>query len=433
MPTTSVRSRRRRLATVVVAAVTTVTGLAVGLSGTASSGSGHDPTVEHVPRPEYVDDARSFVAAVDFTTPTAATGAAVTVAALATPGTEHLQADLVVRSESENGLLRSFSVPHPAMSFAHGPGFFFEPGRYDLVVPFDARAETLRLRTPAGGDVAVVDTAPAIRAFCTDNPSHPDCLEADLAVGSVHGTAPLFAVMGQPVTVAVTSSVTNSGPDGPVAVRVVRSAVPSAGLAVMPTGPRVATTDLAVSGAWSGSDDYEVTCVAPGAHTLDVTVSVSPVRARVVDPDPSDDTATHRLTFDCAVPVTLNIKPGSRENPAKINGGVIPMAVLSTAAGEYGNPLAFDATRIDAGTVRFGSMAALLAGRGLGEAHGRIHPEHSVEPDERTVDRDLDAVLHVRREGSLSAGDRQACVFGRADIGGSVFAFVGCDKVDVRP
>lgn len=422
---------RRR---VLGSAVALLAALAAGasLAGTAGSQPTDDPLSESVPRPEYVDDARSFVASLDFAAPGRADQAAVTVAAVATPGTEHLKADVVVRSEGEGGVIRSATMSHPAMSFAHGTGYFFEAGRYDILAPFDARAERLRLSAIGGGDIVTVDTSAAIREYCVENPAHPDCIEADLAVTGLAASAPLFAVVGEPVTIAAKTSVTNQGPDGPVGAVTVRRATASPGLALATPAVRTGTASLAVAADRSYDDHHDVTCVTPGAHTLRLASEVAPERARVVDSDPTDDRQERVLTIDCALPITLNIKPGSVENPVRINSGVVPMAALSTTAGEYGNPVAFDATAIDAATLRFGSRTALLAGGGAAEAHERIHPEDSFERDESTRDGDLDAVLHFRRTASLQPGDTKACVFGRARLGGGTLSFFGCDDVAVK-
>jgi hypothetical protein len=109
------------------------------------------------------------------------------------------------------------------------------------------------------------------------------------------------------------------------------------------------------------------------------------------------------------------------------------VAALSTRAGEYGNPLVFDATRIDPSSVRFGSPTGLLAGRGVPEIHGSVHPEDSLELDERTRDRDLDALLHFRpRRSAITPTDTRGCVFGRVTPAGGGFSFYGCDNVSVR-
>ncbi|MGH9280040.1 MAG: hypothetical protein ACRD12_18325 [Acidimicrobiales bacterium] len=43
-------------------------------------------------------------------------------------------------------------------------------------------------------------------------------------------------------------------------------------------------------------------------------------------------------SVDCAVPVTVNIQPRSTVNPVNLRRSTLPLAVLTTAAGEYGNP-----------------------------------------------------------------------------------------------
>ena len=63
------------------------------------------------------------------------------------------------------------------------------------------------------------------------------------------------------------------------------------------------------------------------------------------------------------VPVAINIHPGSSENPVNLkSNGNIPVAVLSTRPGEYGLPLAFDATSIHPLTTSFGPKAVVSTG-----------------------------------------------------------------------
>jgi hypothetical protein len=177
---------------------------------------------------------------------------------------------------------------------------------------------------------------------------------------------------------------------------------------------------------------YTVTCTEPGARTLDFTTTVAPKRASVIDPNSANNKRTTRLALDCAIPVTINIQPGSTENPVNLGGSTLPVAVLTTTAGEYGNPLAFNATTIDGASVRFGSPSLLLLGMGTPEIHLQIHPEDALELDEKTRDRDLDVLLLFRpREDSLTTADTIGCVFGRFTGPNGPLSFYGCDKVTV--
>lgn len=427
--TVSRRLRGARLPLAVVAAV-----LVAGVAVTAEAApGGSDPLVEPVPRPEYVDDARSFVLDIDFRSAESGTGAAVVVANVATPGTEHLKRDLVVTSDDVDGVpVRSTTIPNPALSFADGVGYFPEPGRYPVLVTFDSRVEQVRLTTPAGASVVTVDTTQALREHCIANPDDPDCRESDLAVDAVVATAPLFAVTGEPVTVGVASTVSNLGPDTPIDAQVERTVVAGPGLSVEPAAADSTRTLLALGTPQRLDRAYTVTCTAPGARTLDFTTAVGPRRGTVVDAQAANDRRTTRLTVDCAQPVTINVQPGSAANPVNRTGSTLPVAVLTTGAGEYGNPLAFDATTIVAESVRFASPAALLAGAGTAELHDAIHPEDALERDERTRDRDVDALLHFRpRQDSLSATDTRGCVLGRFTSPAGPLTFYGCDTVSV--
>ena len=104
-----------------------------------------------------------------------------------------------------------------------------------------------------------------------------------------------------------------------------------------------------------------------------------------------------------------------RTNPLNLTSdGVIPVAVLTTEAGEYDLPVAFHATQIDPLSGRFGPEAIVIAGGGAQEAHELGHLEDAIErSDEVTSDGDLDMVLHFGTQLSeLTGAETEACVRG---------------------
>ncbi|MHC4800156.1 MAG: hypothetical protein ACYTF1_26245, partial [Planctomycetota bacterium] len=122
------------------------------------------------------------------------------------------------------------------------------------------------------------------------------------------------------------------------------------------------------------------------------------------------------------------IRPG-RQN-------VVSVAVLTTAADEYGLPLPFDATLIDSLSVRFGHESLVWPNiGGAPETHERGHLEDSLELDESTADGDLDMVLHFRvKQTGIQPGLPEACVKGLWDAGGGeMHVFFGCDSVRTVP
>ena len=261
-----------------------------------------------------------------------------------------------------------------------------------------------------------------------------DCRESDLSVDAVAAPAPLFGVLGKPVTITVSSTVSNAGPDGPTEAKVERKVLAGTGITVTPDTAATTLTTLAVGTPQRLEKSYTVNCVEPGSRTLDFTTTVTPRRAYVVDSRADNNQRTARLTLDCAVPVTINVHPGSAKNPINLNGANVPTAVLTTHAGEYGPPLAFNATTIVVTSTRFGSPEILLRNLGVTEIHNRIHQEDSLERDEKTRDGDLDAVLHFGPpRDALVPSDTTACVFGKFTSSPSgLTSFYGCDTVDVK-
>lgn len=109
------------------------------------------------------------------------------------------------------------------------------------------------------------------------------------------------------------------------------------------------------------------------------------------------------------VEVTIDIKPGSADNPINLrSGGVTPVAIVSTPD--------FDATTVDPSSVRFGPAKAA-------ETHGRGHPQ------DVNGDGVRDLVLHfTTRDSGITRGDTEGCLTGSTTTGQTIF---GCDRVTV--
>jgi hypothetical protein len=139
--------------------------------------------------------------------------------------------------------------------------------------------------------------------------------------------------------------------------------------------------------------------------------------------------------IDCVVPIAINVRPGGFPNSINLNTDA-SLAALTTRAGEYGLPLAFDATAVDVSRTLWGLRERLFnvaTPAGAREVHGRGHIGRSYELDERTRDADRDMVLHFKpSESGLTLSTTRACLKGKylaAD--GSSFTFLGCDSVRV--
>jgi hypothetical protein len=241
-------------------------------------------------------------------------------------------------------------------------------------------------------------------------------------------------LIGDSVNVTLSKTVANNGPYSPIDVDVDVTSAPTGGVSVAPPSASQVISDLAVGTPAQVEEDFTLTCTGPGPQQVTFTDTVAPIGA--IDPDLSNNTA--EVTVE-SVP-----DPGDdqypRQLPNSINlkaSGWIPVAILTTAAGEYGLPLAVDATLIDPLSVRFGPADLLLNVEppgGATEFHGRGHLEDSFELDETTQDGDLDLVLHFQRpETGLDFDDSVGCVKGTIEIGGMAFEFFGCDSITPRP
>ncbi|WP_144122600.1 hypothetical protein [Catellatospora sichuanensis] len=431
------RLNRRALAVIAASAAALV---AVTVASTAAApGDPVDPATAPHPQYDYDDPSKSFLVELNF----GATSATLIDASVVGHRSRSrigdpplLQLSLTDEDGAAAGTLQAWDprwylVQAPAggeeLELRDGPGI--------LTLPFDADAASMLVRDlRAGTDLVTVDLSPAVREFCLAHPSDPDCVEADLAITSTTVSGDPLGVIGKPVAVQVKAAVANLGPDGPVDADVTQTASGSPGVTVTPANRTFDADGLAVGSPTTVTGDYNVVCTTAGAQTVTVTTSVVPEKAKVADLHPANNSASATFSIDCAVPVTVNVMPGSLTNPVNVNPGAVPMAVLTTAAGEYGNPLAFDAATIQAATVRVGVRGPLIAtSTGAPETHGKVHLEDSLELDEQTRDGDKDGVLHVRADQlGIQPGTVEICVRGRSGPGAGT-SFFGCDHITLVP
>jgi uncharacterized repeat protein (TIGR01451 family) len=259
---------------------------------------------------------------------------------------------------------------------------------------------------------------------------------ADIGITSFTADAtPGELLIGDSIEVTLTKNVVNDGLSSPIDVDVAVTAAPSAGIDVTPASAESTIAALEIGNVAEVIENFTVTCTDPGAQEVVFTNEVAPVGA--TDPDLSDNVAEITVSFDCVIPVKINIHPGSFPNSVNTQAkkGVVPVAVLTTDEGEFDLPFAVDATTIDPLSVHFGPADLLLnvdPPGGATEAHNRGHIEDSFDMDEVTMDGDLDMVLHFRRpESGIESGDTEACVKGQ--IGAEANTFFGCDSIVTRP
>ncbi len=259
---------------------------------------------------------------------------------------------------------------------------------------------------------------------------------ADLEVVSVDvlEAIPGEQLVGVDIPVTVQTVVRNYGPSSPINAAVDTDATPSAGTLVDPTSR--STTVLALTSTTDRTVDHEfvVQCTAPGLQEVVFDVALSPADPQDTDPDLSNNTGQATVEVECILPIAINIRPGNQFNRIQVNSNqAIPVAALTTEAGEYGLPVAFDATTIVPGSVRFGSSAELGVS-GASPLNGLFHVQDSFELDDRTRDRDRDMWFHFAQSGTgISSGQTEACMRGQFLSGGVAFTFFGCDFIATSP
>ncbi|MCD2452389.1 hypothetical protein GO003_018535 [Methylicorpusculum oleiharenae] len=315
---------------------------------------------------------------------------------------------------------------------------------------FDPDASHAAIADTFSNSDIVVDLKPVIHTFCVDKLEDPECFDSDLEMLSVAAVdQPPFVLLGKPIDLIIQSIIDNNGPETKPAPPEEEKGIDahfnqqvagiSQGISISPSGVSdQQEVGLLVGSPRMNNQTYTITCLEPGLHKATFTSSIEPLSAAVIEPHEStniesNNTKAFILEVDCAVPVTINNKPKSFPNSINTKqNGVIPVAVLTTEQGEYGNPIAFNAQAILPLTVHYGIESLASFDNGAIEAHGKMHIEDSYELDEKTKDKDLDAVFHFPVQGTgLVSGDTKTCIKGKFTDNGNTFTFFGCDSVNI--
>ena len=189
---------------------------------------------------------------------------------------------------------------------------------------------------------------------------------ADLAIDSFTVVAPPTELLvGQSANVTLRKAVSNAGPSSPMDVRADADGVGVPGASVSPA--RQSTNVLAARGGLAtdrrGDGDGDV----PRGQLALVLVHEHDRAAQTGRhrPEPREQHGECRVLAHLRRAGDDQHQAGSDPNSVNPNQGgqSVAVAILTTAAGEYGNPLAFDATTVDPLSVRFGP-AALVNGGG---------------------------------------------------------------------
>lgn len=177
-------------------------------------------------------------------------------------------------------------------------------------------------------------------------------------------------------------------------------------------------------------EEFGVGCLVAGEHDLLFTNEIHGVDPHLLDHVPGNNVIESARTIECVVPVAVNIRPGNPHNAVSpASHQQVPVAVLTTDAGEYDLPVAFDAATVNPATAHFGTLTVLGGGGGSTASHDFIRD--SFELDDHTKDGDRDMVLHFPVVGTgADAQQTELCVTGSfLGDSGVWYTFLGCDEV----
>ncbi len=259
---------------------------------------------------------------------------------------------------------------------------------------------------------------------------------ADLSVRNLTVENPPFEMRTrEEVVIALASRIDSGGPSSPMDTDLTLTGSADPGASVSPTLLR--TRQVALTRDENrGVLSYAIlTCRTPGRHRFDFDLGIAPTRAPDTDPDPSADAAQSSLSVDClgTEEVVINVQPGQWPNRVPLTSRELNLAILSTAAGEYGRSEAFDATTIVEDTVRIGTRRMVDGTEPGSTTFAGITLDDSFEPGppETVQDGDADMVVNIIdvQSTGLRMGDTELCAKGQYidRTTGERRDFVGCD------
>ena len=238
--------------------------------------------------------------------------------------------------------------------------------------------------------------------------------------------------IGDHVDLTIRKSFANRGPSAPIDIRVTRTGSASPGATVTPASAGLTVSGVDDDGIRVLDETFTVSCQAPGPHTFTFTNTFALADPNAVDPDHTNDSATTTVIWMRGA--------GDHQHQARRlpqcpqPEGQSSVAVLTTGAGEYGLPLAFDATHPAAHRPVRDERRG-LGGRRRLERDPRDGPSQGqLRADEVTQDGDIDMLLHFAlADSGLTQSSTEGCVWGMLAGGGGTYAFFGCDSVKVSP
>ena len=265
---------------------------------------------------------------------------------------------------------------------------------------------------------------------------------ADLSMASLTvDNPPVQMLTGENVVINLSSVITSAGPSSPMDTLLTLTAAADAGASVSPTWLKTSQVALAHGERRALDDHAIISCRTRGKHVYDFTHRLDPARSPDTDPDSSNDEARASLTVECLGPddIVVNLQPGEWPNRVKLGTREASLAILTTAAGEYGRPEAFDAANVIVESVRIGTRrmvqglepgTSTFGGTALDDSFEPVPPENVQDQD-----RDLTFFYFDVADSGLRATDSEMCAMGvyRDPATGEKREFFGCDVAVVIP
>jgi uncharacterized repeat protein (TIGR01451 family) len=282
--------------------------------------------------------------------------------------------------------------------------------------------------TTITNQASVTGAADAIDPDLSNNATSLDTLVvavADLEISSFEAIDPPTEVLvSEYIEITLSKFLISKGPSHPMSTRLINNVTTTGGVTSNAKNPDLQNMSPGLSEEpeilGEVLDVYTIRCVAPGKQTFTFTSEIQPLHPEDTDPDLSNNVKTLHLDVECVLPVAIDI----RTKIINLNSNrPVTVLVLTTSAGEFGLPVAFDASTIDPLSVRFGLYDTVW-----NETGGASDTDGKGQRTRRGMRLYFGAL-----ESGLTEDTTVACVKGTwIDTDGIPRTFFGCDTVVVK-
>jgi uncharacterized repeat protein (TIGR01451 family) len=190
---------------------------------------------------------------------------------------------------------------------------------------------------------------------------------ADLAILSVGVLNPPTELLaGESLNLTLQTVVSNNGSSAPMDSAFRAAVTASTNALIEPAEFQIEELALGLNESRTVENVFTVLCNGGGSQTLSFTSMIQPLREGTSDAETGNNSASVELSFDCLIPVEIDIRPDTEENSINLTANdEFQVVILSN------EEFIFDATTIDPGTIQLAGATVSPLGNGAYKTFNR--------------------------------------------------------------